>query len=66
MPDFLRLDIVDIIDIILVGLLIFQVYKIIRGTAAVNIFLGIIFLYFIWMVVRAFHMELLTPSWIKS
>ena len=60
MPDFLRLDIVDIIDIILVGLLIFQVYKIIRGTAAVNIFLGIIFLYFIWMVVRAFHMELLT------
>ena len=47
MPDFLRLDIVDIIEIILVGLLIFQVYKIIRGTAAVNIFLGIIFLYFI-------------------
>ncbi|NLH24251.1 MAG: TIGR00159 family protein, partial [Bacteroidales bacterium] len=40
MPEFLRLDIVDIIDIVLVGLLIYQVYKIIRGTAAVSIFIG--------------------------
>ena len=42
MPDFLQLDIVDVVDIILVGLLIFQVYKIIRGTAAVSIFVGIL------------------------
>ena len=60
MPEFLRLGIVDIIDIVLVGLLIYQVYKIIRGTAAVSIFIGIIFVYFIWMVVKALHMELLT------
>ena len=60
MPEFLRLDIVDIIDIVLVGLLIYQVYKIIRDTAAVSIFIGIIFVYFIWMVVKTLHMELLT------
>ncbi|OQC40177.1 MAG: DisA bacterial checkpoint controller nucleotide-binding protein [Bacteroidetes bacterium ADurb.Bin037] len=60
MPDFLRLDIIDIIDIVLVGLLIYQVYKIIRGSAAVSIFLGILFVYFIWLVVKALHMELLT------
>lgn len=60
MPDFLQLDIVDVVDIILVGLLIFQVYKIIRGTAAVSIFVGILFVYFIWLIVKAIHMELLT------
>jgi len=60
MPEFLRLDIVDILDIILVGLLIYQFYKIIRGTAAVSIFIGILLFYFIWLVVKAFHMELLT------
>ncbi len=60
MPDFLQLDIVDVIDIILVGLLIYQVYKIIRGTAAVSIFVGILFVYFIWLIVKAIHMELLT------
>ena len=60
MPDFLRLHIIDILDIVLVGLIIYQVYKIIRGTAAVNIFIGILFVYFIWLVVKALHMELLT------
>lgn len=60
MPDFLRLDIIDVFDILLVGLLIYQVYKIIRGTAAVSIFIGILFVYFIWLVVKALHMELLT------
>ncbi|MFY9116454.1 MAG: diadenylate cyclase CdaA [Bacteroidales bacterium] len=60
MPDFLRLHIIDILDIVLVGLLIYQVYKIIRGTAAVNIFIGIIFVYFVWLIVKALHMELLT------
>ena len=60
MPDFLRLHIIDILDILLVGILIFQVYKIIRGTAAVNIFIGILFVYFIWLIVKALHMQLLT------
>lgn len=60
MPDFLQLGFVDILDIVLVGLLIYQVYKLIKGTTAVNIFVAIIVIYLVWLVVKALHMELLT------
>jgi uncharacterized protein (TIGR00159 family) len=39
--------------------LLFQVYKLIRGSIAVNIFLGILSLYLIYLIVRAAQMELL-------
>lgn len=60
MPEFLQLSLVDILDIVLVGLLIYQVYKLIKGTSAVNIFVAIILIYIVWLVVKALHMELLT------
>jgi len=59
MLDFIKIDLIDVIDIVLVGLLIYQVYKLIRGTAALNIFTGIIVFYFVWLTVKALHMELL-------
>ncbi|MBP9018432.1 MAG: diadenylate cyclase CdaA [Rikenellaceae bacterium] len=59
MLDFIKIDLIDIIDIFLVGLLIYQIYKLIRGTAALNIFIAIIVIYFIWLIVKALHMELL-------
>ncbi|MFA6335288.1 MAG: diadenylate cyclase CdaA [Bacteroidales bacterium] len=59
MFDFIKIELIDVIDITLVGILIYQAYKLIRGTAALNIFIGIIVLYFIWLVVRALHMDLL-------
>src|SRR5688572_32153795 len=37
----------------------YQVYKLIRGSIAVNIFLGILALYLIYLIVRAAQMELL-------
>jgi len=52
--------ILDIIDIILVAFLIYQLYKLIKGTVAINIFIGIFALYLIWEVVRALEMKLLT------
>ena len=51
---------IDVLDIFLVGLLVFYVYKLIRGTAAISIFLGIITLYIIWAVVKALKMSLLS------
>ncbi len=59
MLDFLSLHFIDIIDILLVALLVFYVYRLIRGTAAMSIFIAIILLYFIWLLVRALKMELL-------
>ena len=50
----------DVVDILLVGLLVYYVYKLIRGTAAISIFLGIITLYIIWAVVKALNMSLLS------
>ncbi len=60
MFDFIKLEIIDVIDIFLVGVLIYQAYKLIRGTAALNIFTGILVFYFIWLVVKALQMDLLS------
>lgn len=56
---FLEVSWVDLIDISLVAILLYQVYKLIRGSIAVNIFLGILSLYLMYLIVRAAQMELL-------
>ena len=56
---FLEVSWVDIIDVSLVSILLYQVYKLIRGSIAVNIFLGILALYLVYLIVRAAEMELL-------
>lgn len=56
---FLDVSAVDLIDISLVSVLLYQVYKLIRGSIAMNIFLGILALYLIYLIVRAAQMELL-------
>ena len=45
MFDFLNISFADILDIILVAFLIYQVYKLIKGTQAMSIFIAIILLY---------------------
>src|SRR5687767_10583489 len=57
---FLEVSWVDVIDIGLVSVLLYQVYELIRGSIAVNIFLGILALYLVYLIVRAAQMELLT------
>ncbi|MEJ1238954.1 diadenylate cyclase CdaA [Chryseolinea sp. T2] len=57
---FLDVGWVDFVDITLVSILLYQVYKLIRGSIAVNIFLGILALYLVYLIVRAAQMELLT------
>ena len=52
--------IVDAIDIILFAVLLFEIYNLVKGTAAIRIFVGIIAIYLIWKVVKAFQMTLLT------
>jgi diadenylate cyclase len=57
---FLTIRFFDILDIILVALLLFLVYRLIKGTVAFNIVLGFLLVYLVWVIVRALHMELLT------
>lgn len=56
---FLEISWVDFVDVALVAILLYQVYKLIRGSLAVNIFLGILALYLIYLIVKAAEMELL-------
>ena len=56
---FLEVGWVDFVDIALVGMLMYQIYKLIKGSIAVNIFLGILALYLMYLIVRAAQMELL-------
>lgn len=56
---FLEVSWVDFIDIGLVSILLYQVYKLIRGSIAMNIFLGLLALYLVYLMVRAAQMELL-------
>jgi diadenylate cyclase len=57
---FIHIRLLDVIDIILVALLLYQIYMLIRGTVAFNIFLGIAAIYVFWWAVRALKMELLS------
>lgn len=60
MFDFLTFDIFSLIDIIAVAVLLYQLYRLIRGTVAVNIFLGLVAGYFLWRIVEYLGMELLS------
>ena len=57
---FIQIRFLDILDVLLVAVLFYQLYTLIRGTGAMNIFLGILSIYVIWWLVRIFEMELLT------
>jgi uncharacterized protein (TIGR00159 family) len=58
--DFISLGIIDIIDILMTAFIAYLVYKLIRRTAAMNIFVGIILVYFAWLICRTLKMELLS------
>ncbi len=57
---FLEISWVDVIDILLVSILMYQVYKLMKGSVALSIFLGFLSLYLFYLVVRAAQMELLS------
>jgi len=60
LPSFLHFGWLDFIDVLLVALLIFQLYRIVRGSVAINIFIGIISVYFLWLIMKALKMQLLS------
>ncbi|KJD31432.1 membrane protein [Tamlana nanhaiensis] len=58
--DILKFSVVDVIDVILVALLLYYIYKLIKGTVAINIFIGIIIIYLVWKLTEFLNMQLLT------
>ncbi|MBN1186045.1 MAG: diadenylate cyclase CdaA [Bacteroidales bacterium] len=58
-PAFITIRLLDIIDIFVVALLMFQLYKLIKGTVAMNIFIVVIAVYFLWRIAESLNMLLL-------
>jgi len=57
---FIHVRVLDVLDILLVAFLFYQMYRLIRGTVAINIFVGIFAVYLFWLLVKALDMELLS------
>ena len=46
--NFLDIGVADLIDILLVAVLLYYLYRLVRGTVAINIFLGIVIIWAFW------------------
>ena len=55
---FLPIRILDILDILIVGYLFFQIYKLLKGSIAFNIFIGVVAAFILWQIVKLLQMEL--------
>lgn len=60
MLDFLNFSVLDALDIVLVAVLLYYVYKLLKGTVAINIFIGIALIVLIWKITEALQMKMLS------
>ena len=56
---FLPINLTDVLDILIVGYLIYLLYKLLRGSIAFNIFIGLLILYALYGLVGLLEMNLL-------
>lgn len=57
---FIEIKFLDIVDILLVAFLLYELYNLLKGTVAINIFFGIVAFYLLWKLVTALDMRLLS------
>ncbi|MBI9040474.1 diadenylate cyclase CdaA [Lutibacter sp.] len=60
MLDFLDFTFLDALDILLVATLLYYIYKLLKGTVAINIFIGIALVVLIWKITEALQMKMLS------
>jgi diadenylate cyclase len=58
--NFITFSINDAIDILLVAVVLYLAYNLVKGTSAINIFVGLALIYFAYIVVKAFDLRLLS------
>ncbi|GGW27633.1 membrane protein [Arenibacter certesii] len=58
--NFLDFNITDIIDIFLVAILLYYVYKLVRRTVAINIFIGIVIVWAFWKLTDVLGMTMIS------
>ena len=57
---FLEVNWIDLVDVCLVAFLIYQLYKLVRGSIALKIFIGLLSIYLFYLIVNAAKMKLLS------
>lgn len=57
---FINVTLWDVLDVLIVGYLLFQIYKLLKGSLGFNIFLGLVLIYVLWWTVGALGMPLLS------
>lgn len=58
--NFLDFKITDVLDIIMVATLLYYIYKLVRGSVAINIFIGIVIIWAFWKLTELFDMEMIS------
>ena len=58
--NFLDFRITDLIDIIFVAILLYYIYKLVRGTVAINIFIGIVIIWGFWKLTELLDMKMIS------
>lgn len=57
---FIPFHFIDLLDIVLVAILLYVLYRAVKGTSAPYIMVGIVTIYLGWVIVQALNMELLS------
>ncbi|PQJ78914.1 diadenylate cyclase CdaA [Polaribacter porphyrae] len=60
MLDFIEFSFLDALDILLVAILLYYIYKLLKGTVAINIVIGIAIIFAIWKITEALKMQMLS------
>ncbi|MFT7352432.1 MAG: diadenylate cyclase [Flavobacterium sp.] len=60
MFDFIEFSLLDVLDILLVATLLYYIYKLLKGTVAINIVIGIAIVFVIWKITEALQMKMLS------
>ena len=57
---FISFSITDAIDILLVAIILYLLYNMVKGTSSVNIFIGLALIYVMWIIIKALDLKLLS------
>jgi len=57
---FLKVGIIDILDIFLVAFILYKIYLIMHRTRAIQMFIGLVIIFIVSLLAQAFHMQAMT------
>ena len=56
---FLKIRLLDVLDILLVAFILYELYNLLKGSVSINMFFAIVAMFFFWRITDALQMELL-------